>query len=249
MRIEPWNLVYLVGLIVYISIRGIFGGRTKRNEKLVSRVDKRDRALIALVFIGSVILPALYLFTPWLSFADYSLPRFVPWLGAILIVLALWLFWRAHVDLGLNWSITLEVRRGHELIVHGVYRRIRHPMYAAIFLFALAQAFLLPNWLAAWAGFVTVGLLYAIRAPREEKMMLEFFGDKYRDYMQRTGRLFPRYLSPKLKTEFRSQESRARGHRSQVTGHRSQVTGHRSQVTRIGTRTERGAGKKVKGRK
>ena len=46
----------------------------------------------------------------------------------------------AHADLGLNWSITLEMRKGHELIVHGVYRRIRHPMYAAIFLFAVAQA-------------------------------------------------------------------------------------------------------------
>ncbi len=107
------------------------------------------------------------------------------------MVIALWLFWRAHVDLGLNWSITLEMRKGHELIVHGVYRRIRHPMYAAIFLFALAQGFLLQNWLAGWAGFVTVALLYLVRTPREEKMMCEFFGESYRDYMQRTGRLFP----------------------------------------------------------
>ena len=51
--------------------------------------------------------------------------------------MALWLFWRAHVDLGLNWSITLEIRQDHELIVHNIYRRSRHPMYATIFLFAL----------------------------------------------------------------------------------------------------------------
>jgi protein-S-isoprenylcysteine O-methyltransferase Ste14 len=192
MRIQAWNLVFLIGVIVYVWIRGVFGGRTKRNQKVLSRVDTRDRALLALVVVGNIIAPALYLFTPWLRFADYRLPAFVPWCGAATMVIALWLFWRAHVDLGLNWSITLEMRKGHELIVHGVYRRVRHPMYAAIFLFAVAQAFLLQNWLAGWAGLVTVAILYFVRTPREEKMMCEFFGESYRNYMQRTGRLWPR---------------------------------------------------------
>jgi protein-S-isoprenylcysteine O-methyltransferase Ste14 len=192
MRIQAWNLVFLTGVIVYVSIRGVFGGRTKLNQKVLTRVDRRDRTLVAVVFVGNIILPALYLFTPWLAFADYHLPAFIPWCGAVTMVIALWLFWRAHLDLGLNWSITLEMRKGHELIMHGVYRHIRHPMYAAIFLFAVAQALLLQNWLAGWAGFVTVALLYFVRTPREEKMMCEFFGQSYRDYMQRTGRLFPR---------------------------------------------------------
>ena len=192
MRIQVWNLVFLIGMIVYVSIRGVFGGRTKRNEKVVSRADTRDRALVAVVFLGSIILPALYLFTAWLAFADYHLPAFIPWCGAVVMVIALWLFWRAHVDLGLNWSITLEMRKDHELIVHGLYRRIRHPMYAAIFLFAVAQALLLQNWLAGWAGFATFAILYLVRTPREEKMMCEFFGESYRNYMQRSGRLWPR---------------------------------------------------------
>jgi len=194
MRIQAWNIVFLIGVIVYVWIRGVFGGRTKRNQKVLSRADTRDRTLLALVVVGNIILPALYLFAPWLAFADYHLPAFIPWCGAVAMVIALWLFWRAHVDLGLNWSITLEMRKGHELIMHGVYRRIRHPMYAAIFLFAVAQALLLQNWLAGWAGFVTVAILYLIRTPREEKMMCEFFGESYRDYMQRTGRLWPRFF-------------------------------------------------------
>ena len=90
------------GIAMRIGIRTVFGGRTKHNEKVVSRVDIVDRALVALVFVGSIVLPALYLFTSWLGFADYRLPAFIPWCGAILMVIALWLFWRAHVDLGLN---------------------------------------------------------------------------------------------------------------------------------------------------
>jgi protein-S-isoprenylcysteine O-methyltransferase Ste14 len=192
MRIHFGTVVYLVGLVIYVAIRGVFGGRTKGNQKAVSRGDALDRTLVSLVFIGNIVLPALYLFTAWLEFADHRQPMVVPWCGAVVMVVALWLFWRAHVDLGLNWSITLEMRKDHELITRGVYRRVRHPMYAAIFLFAIAQGFLLPNWLAGWGGFVSFAILYLIRAPREEQMMVEFFGESYRDYMKRTGRLAPR---------------------------------------------------------
>lgn len=192
MRITLWNIIYLAGLVVYAAIRGVFEARTKSNEKAVSRAGILDRALLVPVFLGNIVLPALYLFTPWLAFADYRLPIFLPCCGVLTMIVALWLFWRAHVDLGLNWSITLEMRKEHELITHGVYRRIRHPMYAAIFLFATAQGFLLQNWLAGWGGFVTFGLLYLIRAPREERMMEEVFGESYRDYVERTGRLWPR---------------------------------------------------------
>ena len=192
MRFQLCNLIYLAGLVIYITIRGVFGGRTKRNETVASRVDWRDRALVGIVFVGNIVLPALYLFTPWLDLADYRLPNFVSWSGAAIMIVALWVFWRAHADLGLNWSITLEMRKDHELIVHGVYRRIRHPMYAAIFLFAIAQGFLLQNWLAGWGGFMSFAALYWFRVGREEKMMREFFGEPYRAYVKRTGRLLPR---------------------------------------------------------
>jgi protein-S-isoprenylcysteine O-methyltransferase Ste14 len=192
MRIQPWNLIYLAGLAVYIAIRGVFGTRTKDNEKTISRVDWRDRALVGVVFVGNILLPAPYLGTSWLDFADYRLPLFVPWAGTAVMVMALWLFWRAHADLGLNWSITLEMRKGHELVVHGVYRTIRHPMYAAIFLFALAQGALLQNWLAGWGGFVSFAALYLFRVTREEKMMRDFFGESYDHYAKGTGRLWPR---------------------------------------------------------
>jgi protein-S-isoprenylcysteine O-methyltransferase Ste14 len=186
------HIIYLAGLVVYIAIRGVYGARTKTNEKVVSRADTRDRLLIATVFVGSIILPVFAVSTSWFAFADYHLPVFVQWAGAIVLVFALWLFRRAHIDLGRNWSITLEMRKDHELIDHGVYRRIRHPMYTAIFLFAIAQGLVIQNWLGGWAGFVSVLALYLGRVSSEEAMMCEFFGQPYREYMQRTGRLWPR---------------------------------------------------------
>jgi protein-S-isoprenylcysteine O-methyltransferase Ste14 len=190
---RPWNIVFLVGFIAYIAIRGVHIRRTKHNEKVLRRADRRDHALMFFVFVGSMLLPVLYLFTPLLGFADHRLPPFAPWCGALIMAAGLWLFWRSHTDLGQNWSVTLEVRRGHTIITRGVYRRIRHPMYASIWLFSLAQGLLLENWLAGWSALVTFAALYFVRAPREEQMMCDVFGEDYREYMRRTGRLVPRW--------------------------------------------------------
>ena len=189
---QPWNLVFLIGFIVYVTIRGVYKRRTKGNQHVVRRVDAVEKALMIIVIPGGLLLPLIYLFSPWLSFADYPLPAFAPWCGVLLMVAALWLFWRSHADLGQNWSQTLEVREGHQLITHGVYRSIRHPMYASIFLWCLAQGLMLPNWLAGWYALIAFALLYFIRTPREEQMMRDTFGQQYVEYAQRTGRLFPR---------------------------------------------------------
>lgn len=192
MRNQPWNSVFLAGFVLYLGIRHKFGRRTRNNEKEVTRADAGDWFLLALVLVGSLLLPVLYLFTPWLGFADYQLPAFAQAGGTIIMFAALWLFWRSHADLGQNWSVTLELRKGHQLIKQGVYRSVRHPMYASIWLWGIAQALLLENWFAGWSALITFALLYLRRAPREEAMMCEVFGQEYREYMDRTGRLFPR---------------------------------------------------------
>jgi protein-S-isoprenylcysteine O-methyltransferase Ste14 len=193
---NPWNAVFFVGFIAYLSIRSHYARQTRRNEKVHRQVDGLEKFLLILVISTSTLFPLLYLFTPLLAFADYRLPALVPWVGAAVMVFALWLFWRSHADLGQNWSVTLEVRKQHQLVTSGVYRRVRHPMYAAIFLWCIAQALLLPNWLAGWSALATFSLMYILRTRREERMMCEFFGDEYRAYMNQTGRLIPRLSKP-----------------------------------------------------
>ena len=150
MHLCGWNLFFIAAFAVYVTIRGVYERQTRGNEKALRRVDARERASLVLVGFGSLLLPVLYVFTSWLSFADYRLPASMPWCGAAILVSALWLFWRSHADLGKNWSVSLEVRKGHELVRHGVYASVRHPMYAAILVFDIGQGLLLENWLAGW---------------------------------------------------------------------------------------------------
>ena len=188
------NIVFLVGFIVYVTIRGVFERRARIKEKMVRRLDAVEKTLLIFVGVGSLLLPVLYLFTPLLAFADYRLPVFAPWLGTALMIAALWLFYRSHADLGKNWSVTLELHKGHQLIRRGIYRSIRHPMYLSIFLWGFSQGLLLRNWLAGWSALATFSVLYAVRTPREERMMIEFFGEEYLNYMRQTGRIFPRIV-------------------------------------------------------
>ena len=189
--LQPWNIVFVFGFVIYVATRGRFASRTKQNESMERRIGLQECVLLPAMLITSLLFPVIYLLTPLFSFADYELPGWIHWCGLAIMVAGLWLFWRSHADLGLNWSATLEMRKGHEIIKHGVYRRIRHPMYAAIWLFSIAQALLLNNWLAGWAVVFAFALMYVLRTPVEEQMMRDQFGKDYEDYMAETGRIFP----------------------------------------------------------
>lgn len=191
--LEPRGAVFFVGFIAYVAIRGRFQSQLKEARSAERRVDAIERVLLVIVFLTSLVIPLVYLTTPLLSFADYALPAASLWAGAATMVGALVLFWRAHADLGASWSVSLEIREAHRLVTEGVYRRVRHPMYSAIVLFGLAQGLLLENAVAGWSALAGFLPMVIIRTPREERMMLEHFGDEYREYMARTGRLLPRW--------------------------------------------------------
>jgi len=138
------------------------------------------------------IIPLLYVLTSWLDFADYQLPMWAGWVGVAIFAASAWLLWRSHADLGLNWLPTPDIREGHTLVTDGVFRYIRHPMYAAHWLWAIAQPLLLHNWIAGLSMAASMLPLYLVRVRQEEEMMLEHFGEEYRLYMGRTGRVIPR---------------------------------------------------------
>jgi protein-S-isoprenylcysteine O-methyltransferase Ste14 len=193
---NTFKVIYLAGLIAGSVVRGLYTRQYRRNRIADNRGTALDRLLLFFVSLGLVIIPLLYLITPWLNFADYHLPEWTSLaaglVGGVTFVVAVWLLWRSHVDLGRNWSPTLEIREGHSLVTQGMFRYIRHPIYAAHWLWGIAQALLMQNWIAGLSMLVSMAPLYLYRVPREERMMLERFGQEYREYMNRTGRVMPR---------------------------------------------------------
>ncbi len=75
----------------------------------------------------------------------------------------------------------------------GLYRWIRHPQYMALSFAALGLAILWPRFLTIVLWTAMIGL-YVLLARDEERRMVKQFGDRYREYMARTGMFLPRGL-------------------------------------------------------
>ena len=194
--IFQWS--YFAGLIVgsiirgnYTRIRGNYTRHHRHNEIVDDRKSTLDTVLMTLPAVGMFILPLVNALSGRLDFADYRLPTWVGWLGILTFALALWLLWRSHVDLGRNWSPTVQLRKDHTLVTRGVYQHVRHPMYAAHFVWGIAQPMLLQNWIAGWGMLLTLLPGYLWRVPREERQLLDRFGDQYASYTAITGRIVP----------------------------------------------------------
>jgi protein-S-isoprenylcysteine O-methyltransferase Ste14 len=184
-------IIWFAGLVGWFIIRRPFERRARKVRIRKSLLDWRERSLLGAALLGLFVIPAIYVLTGFPAALDRPFVPAVAWLGLVPQVAALWLFRRSHVDLGRNWSITLQLRDEHSLVTAGVYRLIRHPMYSSFFLLGIAQMLLIPNWFAGLAGVAGAGILYGFRVRREERMMLETFGDEYRAYTAHTKRIVP----------------------------------------------------------
>ena len=189
---DIFTAIYFVGIIAEIIIRVPLNQKRKQEKMSEQRVTSQERILLGLLSLGGFFVPILYAATNWLDFANYTLPAWAGWLGVLLLAGAVLVFWRGHVDLGLNWSPSLEIREKHELVTRGIYRVIRHPMYASQWLWVIAQPLLLQNWIAGFIGLLTFIPFYFLRVKAEEQMMLDSFGTEYREYMKMTGRVLPK---------------------------------------------------------
>lgn len=57
---QPRNVVFLIGFVAYVVIRGVFDRRSKNVETTINKSDRRDRLLIVIMLIGGILLPVIY---------------------------------------------------------------------------------------------------------------------------------------------------------------------------------------------
>jgi protein-S-isoprenylcysteine O-methyltransferase Ste14 len=103
------------------------------------------------------------------------------------ILLVSWGYW----VLGKNWAPSVSgVRSDTVLVTSGVYGFVRHPIYLGAFIFLAALALVATNLLILLPTLALLALLYT-SIDEEEAMLIDRFGDEYREYMKRTPRFIP----------------------------------------------------------
>lgn len=196
MSMPIFKLLWLAGLALYLF--AIYMPRMavyKRLTKGAAHFRLVDMLLDFGAWLFWQIIPLIYIFSRWLDFANYTLPAAAGWFGVALFSASLLLYALAYHELGKNWSPRIELLERQQLVTTGIYHYIRHPIYAAMWLWALSQPLLLHNWIAGFGLLVVFLPLYLLRMPREEQMMVEHFGQEYKDYMEESGRLIPHFWS------------------------------------------------------
>jgi protein-S-isoprenylcysteine O-methyltransferase Ste14 len=112
------------------------------------------------------------------------------WIGAFLCLTGLLFAIWARVILGRNWSGVITLKEGHELIEHGPYRLVRHPIYTGIFVMFVGTAIAM-GYLGGFLGLLLVFVSFWLKLKREEDLMLKHFPDKYAAYQRRVKRIIP----------------------------------------------------------
>ena len=136
------------------------------------------RVYVPAIAIVLVVL-LLYLFVPGVKEQPWTTSRIA---GAFLAVLGYVLAITARAQLGTSFSVRPEAR---ELVTHGLYSRIRNPMYVFVdvMLFGLILILHVYWWFVILAGFP---ILQRLQARREARILQEKFGQVYLDYRNQT---------------------------------------------------------------
>lgn len=127
----------------------------------------------------------------WLHRAIFPSSPGLQFLAILVTALGIGFAFWARAYLGGNWSSSVTVKVGHQLVRTGPYRWVRHPIYSGLILglfgTALAQRRL--------GGLVAVALFYIgfkIKSRIEERTMRSTFGLEYDEYSRSTGAIVPK---------------------------------------------------------
>jgi protein-S-isoprenylcysteine O-methyltransferase Ste14 len=190
MTANPFQIIYALSIFTFIVIRVVFHRKARKARRDVEiKESKLNIAVRAIFGLGYTAALLVYVFAPGLfDWAAFNLSTWVRWVGAGItagsVMLLGWVQWA----LDIQFDTTLHIHAKHQLIAHGPYRWVRHPMYSALFLMGLGWLLLTADWFIGMPLMLGIVLLILVRVENEEKVLVEVFGAGYRDYIKHTGR-------------------------------------------------------------
>lgn len=176
-----------------IAVLGVFAARMlELRHKFPAQTGRVEAAgtLRGLTAAGSVTVIA--------ALAEYFIVKPPPSVllaasGLLMAALAFALRAWSRAALGRMWSIHVEIRDQHELVQHGPYRFVRHPIYVAAIIEIAAVPMTLGSWRTGILGVIVYIAALAARVKAEEAAMDRQLGASWKTYQQKTGAFFPKW--------------------------------------------------------
>jgi len=193
MNVNIFHIVFVILFFAMVALRVNYGRKARRNRGEVEYKEGRTNLVVRIAFgfgyVGALIVYAL---APSLfDWAVISLSDGMRWLGVFITIGSVLLLWWVQWALDIQFDGTLHTQADHNLIQHGPYHWVRHPMYTVLFLMGFGWFLLTANWFVVVPLMIGIALIVLSRVKKEEDMLMNLFGDDYRNYMKRTGRFLP----------------------------------------------------------
>lgn len=136
----------------------------------------------------------LLLFVPATATAIFSPPTLdVPHTVELGCMVFGWLLFCAGASFRWWGAIYIGGRKDNQVVSHGPYSVVRHPLYFGTFLITLSMAVFLQSITMIVAVVLATFVYLGITLPREERRLVEIHGDAYRNYMKRVPRFWPNW--------------------------------------------------------
>ena len=170
---------------LYWLVSALSNKTTVRRESLASRL-----AYVLPLLAGGVLIGWRHLPWEWLNARLWPRSLAAYWLGVMLLAAGLSFSVWARVYLGRNWSGSVTVKEGHELVRTGPYAYVRHPIYTGLIVALLGTA-ITSGTVRAASGLVIVVASFLYKLRLEETFMRETFPEQYPGYAASVPRLIP----------------------------------------------------------
>jgi protein-S-isoprenylcysteine O-methyltransferase Ste14 len=140
--------------------------------------------------VGAVLMAVPHILGPQLDALFVARTPAWQWLAVALVALGLGFSALARAWLGGNWSGTVTVKQGHELIRSGPYALVRHPIYSGMLLALIGSALMVGKW-RALIGLALIVVSFVHKLKIEERFMAQEFGEDYARYREEVAMLVP----------------------------------------------------------
>jgi protein-S-isoprenylcysteine O-methyltransferase Ste14 len=194
---QEWHIrLSMAGVLLAMPLARLWWNRNLVRPDTISALRRNRWDSLWLVLGGNLILLGVLSYVVWfdqMSFARIPIPSWLRFGGLALAGAAFWWIRWADITLGENISFTVEVRPSQRLVREGPYRVVRHPIYLGALGFFAGLGLLSANLVCL---LLMVGgwlLIMGPRIPREEALLLSWFGEEYRRYQEEVGRLWPQW--------------------------------------------------------
>lgn len=186
---------FAVVIICWFVFAATFLLRRKPAGETAPDAKRAPKSFVGIVLQGVAfgLVWALHrapVFSPFID-SQYLLNVVLQIAAMLLSIGSVWMANSAIRELGKQWSFQARLIENHQLVISGVYKFVRHPIYAAMFGKLIATAFVLSHWLIFLIAVVIFYIGTKIRTVSEEKLLREQFHDEYENYARRVPAFVP----------------------------------------------------------